>query len=85
MAEHRQHDGDIIVIEEPQNVNPTVLDEKKDEYEIRMSAELAGSNSPGRTPSQEKDLNLSGPKLAADGKTVLVPQPSDDPRDPLNW
>lgn len=24
-------------------------------------------------------------KLAKDGHTILVPQPSDDPRDPLNW
>lgn len=24
-------------------------------------------------------------KLAKDGKTVLLPQPSDDPNDPLNW
>lgn len=24
-------------------------------------------------------------KLAADGATVLIPQPSDDPNDPLNW
>ena len=24
-------------------------------------------------------------KLAPDGHTVLIPQPSDDPRDPLNW
>lgn len=24
-------------------------------------------------------------KLASDGKTVLIPQPSDDPNDPLNW
>ena len=24
-------------------------------------------------------------KTAKDGKTVLIPQPSDDPRDPLNW
>ncbi|KAK9380336.1 major facilitator superfamily domain-containing protein [Kockiozyma suomiensis] len=24
-------------------------------------------------------------KLAKDGHTVLIPQPSDDPRDPLNW
>lgn len=26
-----------------------------------------------------------GLKLAEDGKTVLIPQPSDDPEDPLNW
>jgi hypothetical protein len=24
-------------------------------------------------------------KTAQDGKTLLIPQPSDDPRDPLNW
>jgi len=24
-------------------------------------------------------------KLAADGHTVLIPQPSDSPEDPLNW
>jgi hypothetical protein len=24
-------------------------------------------------------------KLAPDGHTVLIPQPSDDPQDPLNW
>lgn len=27
----------------------------------------------------------SAPKTTADGKTVLIPQPSHDPRDPLNW
>jgi hypothetical protein len=24
-------------------------------------------------------------KLSPDGKTILIPQPSDDPYDPLNW
>lgn len=24
-------------------------------------------------------------KLAKDGKTVLIPQPSDDPNDPVRW
>ncbi|KAF3763206.1 hypothetical protein M406DRAFT_331747 [Cryphonectria parasitica EP155] len=27
----------------------------------------------------------AGIKLAEDGHTRLIPQPSDDPRDPLNW
>lgn len=27
----------------------------------------------------------SGLKYAADGRTRLIPQPSDDPNDPLNW
>ncbi|GAA5855545.1 hypothetical protein JCM9279_005115 [Rhodotorula babjevae] len=32
-----------------------------------------------------EDAAAAGLKVAKDGKTVLVPQPSDDPRDPLNW
>ncbi|GAA5989356.1 hypothetical protein JCM5350_005686 [Sporobolomyces pararoseus] len=32
-----------------------------------------------------EDAAALGLKTAADGRTVLVPQPSDDPRDPLNW
>jgi hypothetical protein len=27
----------------------------------------------------------SNVKVAKDGQTVLIPQPSDDPDDPLNW
>ncbi|BGP15366.1 hypothetical protein JCM10213_001442 [Rhodosporidiobolus nylandii] len=34
---------------------------------------------------QVEDAAAAGLKTAKDGKTVLVPQPSDDPRDPLNW
>jgi hypothetical protein len=29
--------------------------------------------------------DTSALKTAADGQTVLIPQPSDDPDDPLNW
>lgn len=29
--------------------------------------------------------NTQSLKLAIDGRTVLIPQPSDDPVDPLNW
>ena len=45
-----------------------------------------------RTLLQEKATNSTSPayevdnlKLAEDGHTVLIPQPSDDPDDPLNW
>ena len=31
---------------------------------------------------QLRDANL---KTTADGKTILIPQPSTDPNDPLNW
>ena len=33
---------------------------------------------------QDKSL-VDRLKLAKDGRTILIPQPSDDPNDPLNW
>ena len=33
----------------------------------------------------ESNIDREGLKLASDGRTVLVPQPTDDPNDPLNW
>ena len=33
----------------------------------------------------ENTAKVSGFKLAGDGHTVLIPQPSDDKHDPLNW
>ncbi|KAK5049899.1 hypothetical protein LTR84_004018 [Exophiala bonariae] len=33
----------------------------------------------------EIDAEHDGIKLAEDGHTILIPQPSDDPNDPLNW
>ncbi|KKY16357.1 putative mfs transporter [Phaeomoniella chlamydospora] len=33
----------------------------------------------------EGGISSQGLKLAKDGHTVLIPQPSDDPEDPLNW
>lgn len=33
----------------------------------------------------EDTSKVSGLKLAGDGHTVLIPQPTDDKHDPLNW
>ena len=33
----------------------------------------------------EDTTKVSGLKLAGDGHTVLIPQPTDDKHDPLNW
>lgn len=33
----------------------------------------------------ESQESLGSAKLAKDGKTLLIPQPSDGPADPLNW
>jgi hypothetical protein len=61
------------------NLNPKLNDlerigEEKG-YIITVDAEKASGDF----------VDLSGLKLANDGKTVLIPQPSDDPNDPLNW
>lgn len=64
------------------------------QVDIEKSAQVSHTNSDGRDthaqmngdlrvtadPSGAKDL-----KLAKDGQTVLIPQPSDDPNDVLNW
>lgn len=40
----------------------------------------------GYVLDQSSDNDEGGTvKLAADGHTRLIPQPSDDPNDPLNW
>ncbi|GAA5904757.1 uncharacterized protein JCM6883_003894 [Sporobolomyces salmoneus] len=39
----------------------------------------------GNLVMEVEDAAALGLKTAADGKTILVPQPSDDPKDPLNW
>jgi hypothetical protein len=45
----------------------------------------------GRYSEGHGDLQIlkiessSNVKVAKDGQTVLIPQPSDDPDDPLNW
>jgi hypothetical protein len=40
------------------------------------------ANTDGLYVVKDTDLGL---KLAKDGSTVLIPQPSDDDEDPLNW
>ncbi|GAA6018452.1 hypothetical protein JCM11491_007003 [Sporobolomyces phaffii] len=39
----------------------------------------------GNLVMEVEDAAALGLRTADDGKTILVPQPSDDPRDPLNW
>jgi hypothetical protein len=66
---------------------PEVVNATHDEYDadagvytVRQEVLAAGSDDEAgaRKPSV-------GLKTAKDGSTVLIPQPSDDPADPLNW
>jgi hypothetical protein len=46
-------------------------EQDSDGYVVDVDTEAAGSE--------------TGVKVAKDGHTRLIPQPSDDPNDPLNW
>lgn len=83
MVAAHQSRNDIVIVEE-HPLPQTVIDEKKDNTDIELNADI----SPVPSPSVEKDFHsakIGELKTASDGITVLVPQPSDDPRDPLNW
>jgi hypothetical protein len=73
--------ADHVVAPTTPPMQPTLLDEKKDDVQIQTIAEISGSSS----PRSKKQTSYGDLKFAKDGTTVLVPQPSDDPRDPLNW
>jgi hypothetical protein len=60
--------------EEKSNVEFEV--QSKDTPPIDTEAQLAVS------ADAAQNANL---KRTEDGKTILIPQPSDDPEDPLNW
>ena len=51
-----------------------------------LSADLEKDATTHGTYLVNEGSNLDGRlKTARDGKTILIPQPTDDPNDPLNW
>lgn len=63
------------------------LDVEKSAYKVenvsgdgKYAEELGGDLQVFQSGSDSESI-----KLAGDGRTVLIPQPSDDPDDPLNW
>jgi hypothetical protein len=76
MADIRQG---VAVSEAPRAhvVNPNEIDETKGIIYVRKG-----------DASSDDELGQgvhAGLKTTQDGKTVLLPQPSDSPDDPLNW
>ena len=49
-------------------------------YTVKQESHAAGSDD--EAGARKPTVGL---KTAKDGSTVLIPQPSDDPADPLNW
>ncbi|KAK4334530.1 Major facilitator superfamily domain-containing protein [Rhodotorula toruloides] len=58
-------------------------DDEYGAHVVRSDTELEKDG--GNLVLQVEDAAAAGLKTAKDGRTILVPQPSDDPRDPLNW
>lgn len=61
--------------------------EKKVDTPVQISADGADLHEYKVTEGYVVDAEEggSGAKLAKDGRTRLIPEPSDDPNDPLNW
>ena len=53
------------------------LDESKGVYFVEQRAE--------QSDDEAGNKRTTGLKTARGGTTVLIPQPSEDPNDPLNW
>jgi hypothetical protein len=77
---------------------PSMADQSQDEKSVtatnhsRPVTELDESRGiivvQNNVPSSSDDEGkrpVAGLKTTQDGKTILIPQPSDDPNDPLNW
>ncbi|BGP07381.1 hypothetical protein JCM10049v2_003212 [Rhodotorula toruloides] len=61
----------------------SLADDEYGAHVVRSDTELEKDG--GNLVLQVEDAAAAGLKTAKDGRTILVPQPSDDPRDPLNW
>jgi hypothetical protein len=66
--------------------SPTVTT-AHDEFDTHAGVYTVKKDSRPRGSDDEAGSNGSstGLKTAKDGVTVLIPQPSEDPHDPLNW
>lgn len=68
--------------EKTPTVNPTheEFDTQAGVYTVKK-----GSRPQGSDDEAGSNASSNGLKTTKDGVTVLIPQPSDDPNDPLNW
>ena len=73
----RNNDKNIVSSNHADNLRDTFVIERED-GEVQLMLDP--------NDDKEKSANINRSlKMAKDGRTILVPQPSDDPHDPLNW
>jgi hypothetical protein len=81
MAEEISKD---VTLEEP--LTPFGVEKKHHHQEINeMTADGGYLVDRQLRKDESSDSSVKEIKTTKDGKTALIPQPSDDPRDPLNW
>jgi hypothetical protein len=56
-----------------------------DEFDTDAGVYTVRQDRPGSDSEAGSVKPTTGLKTAKDGTTVLIPQPSDNPADPLNW
>ncbi|KAJ4983007.1 hypothetical protein SVAN01_11502 [Stagonosporopsis vannaccii] len=67
-------------VKEAPGLSPnTIEDKEKADGSFRETVAIEGYI------TETGDERFANVKTAGDGHTILIPQPSDDPRDPLNW
>jgi hypothetical protein len=70
------------VIAEKNDHIPSTEEQRSSDSSVDMSADSAEEDGAIRVGTE---ATLTHVKTTKDGKITLLPQPSDDPRDPLNW
>ena len=73
-----ENEKNAAIVQTPTSSHSNTTDEAHQTVDTERSASKGGTY----FVKEREGTNL---KTAKDGVTVLIPQPSDDPLDPLNW
>ncbi len=73
---------DLMLVE---SLTPVGVDKKHHHEVNEMTADGGYLVNTQLCKDESSDTSVKEVKTTKDGKTALIPQPSDDPRDPLNW
>jgi len=75
------------------STTPESTVDQQEQIHLEKTSEVSQIRGDGDDPTSDEhgdfrvvaDAGTTGVKFANDGTTVLIPQPSDDPDDVLNW
>jgi hypothetical protein len=73
-----ENEKNLAIVQTPKSSHSNTTEEAQQPIDVEQNASAGGTYF-------VKERDGSNLKTAKDGVTVLIPQPSDDPEDPLNW